>query len=334
MNNQQVTMMTMMPAAQAHKSIQELRPKLMMTQPQMPVDYGMTSMHIPMTTLSPMSTEESSSSQLEWPKNQSQQLQNGMKKEKQITTMSLETDQIQKPWKDLNQKEESSGENEEVNTMAMYLSLWNQSHPDQSNDTTFGMTNIDPKTTTTTSQTTTLYGRIDDYELYVDEDVDVGAVAHIDDSSVEGEVVSKKRRREWQWEDYEERDDSYRREVKRVKEVEEGVERKIAKEMRKDIKMIRGRRFDKALAYSWGKKILTRSITAIAATEALGQYWKGVALRTYLLYQGYEEELDEVDNISARQVRRLKLKELKSTKDRLRIIYELRSREATEITSE
>ncbi|CAG8664826.1 9489_t:CDS:1, partial [Paraglomus occultum] len=166
-------------------------------------------------------------------------------------------------------KLENSGNKEDSNT----------SH----NDNIPGMENIIPNWTSKMTNSVSLTNvsldmtKIDEYELYVDgfdEERELELVAPVYHNSIEGGVVNikkKKGREEERWEDYIERDESYRNGVKRLKGVEERMKRRIAEEMRKDVEMIKGKVFDKSLAYFWGKELCKKKNVSIVSRKAFGR---------------------------------------------------------------
>ena len=74
--------------------------------------------------------------------------------------------------------------------------------------------------------------------------------------------------------------------------------------MRKDVEMIKGVVYDKALAYNWGKDIYHKRDVSHLSWKTFGRYWREVAVKTYILYRGVKEDMD-YDDYSARQVKRL-----------------------------
>jgi len=127
------------------------------------------------------------------------------------------------------------------------------------------------------------------------------------------------------WEEYVEKDEAYREKVSRELAVEKEIIIPIRKRMKKDYKMMRGKRFDKTIAYYWGKEIDTKRHVSILAYKIFGYHWRQLAVNTYRLYRGIEEDLYE-EEPKPREIRRMNRKDLQLENQRRRTLKALNKR--------
>ena len=214
--------------------------------------------------------------------------------------------------------------------------------------TTMSEVDVPPEMRTTTASTTELYQDLqqflnhtdeskvgnrewqsqltnsyDEWELFVDQDEWTE-----NENEAEGadlEKIDSRYGDEIRWEEYVEEDNNYKRKVSRVREVEKGVKEEIARRMKKDIKMMKGRRFDKSLAYYWGKEIVNKRFVSGVAYKVFGVHWRTIAVNIYRLYQGLEEDLSD-DELGPWEIRYMKLKELKAENKKRRTLKALNKR--------
>ncbi|CAG8609510.1 1549_t:CDS:1 [Paraglomus occultum] len=148
--------------------------------------------------------------------------------------------------------------------------------------------------------------------------------------SIEGvELVRKKDRRrfgdEKRWEQFSGNDESFQKKVKRSKAIEKGMGKEIAEQMRKDFRMMKGRRFDKSLAMYWGKEILTKRSVSKLAYQIIGKYGRKLMVNAYLLYEGLDEDY-QFDDLSSREIFRMKLEEIEEENKKRRTLQALHKR--------
>ena len=89
--------------------------------------------------------------------------------------------------------------------------------------------------------------------------------------------------------------------------------------------MMKGKRFDKSLAYYWGKEIVNKRFVSGVAYKIFGVHWRTIAVNTYRLYQGLEEDLSD-DELGPWEIRYMKLKELKAENKKRRTLKALNKR--------
>jgi hypothetical protein len=141
---------------------------------------------------------------------------------------------------------------------------------------------------------------------------------------------------ESRWDEFRSREENYEYEIernvvvqeksRRVGAIERGLKRELVDRMKRDSKMMKGKRFDQKLVYYWGKEIVTKPNVSKLAYRTFGKHWRLISIRMYQLYRGLEDELETEDiapwtlwktkhsDIEAENKKRRALKALKQRK--------------------
>jgi hypothetical protein len=137
------------------------------------------------------------------------------------------------------------------------------------------------------------------------------------------------------WDEFRSRDRNYEYEVERKEVVQEKsrrirtVERRMKKElvdrMKRDLKMMKGKRFDQKLAYYWGREISTKRHISKQAYQTFGVHWRIIAVKMYQLYQGLEDELG-TEEIDPWKLRNMRQDEAKANNQKRRTLKALNQR--------
>jgi len=115
------------------------------------------------------------------------------------------------------------------------------------------------------------------------------------------------------------------RESRRIRTLERKIKRELVDRMKRDLKMMKGKRFDQKLAYYWGKEISTKRHVSKQAYQTFGVHWRIIAVRMYQLYQGIEDELDTED-IGPWKLRNMKQDEAKAENKKRQTLKALNQR--------
>jgi len=111
------------------------------------------------------------------------------------------------------------------------------------------------------------------------------------------------------WEEYRGKDKEWEKKVRRT-EAEFGSIRGLKRQMNEDRADLQGKGYDRTLAYAWGKAIHEKPHVSSMAYRIFGSPTRLLALKTYLLYQGCEEDI-ETDYLSRDKVRKMSHDQLK-----------------------
>ena len=116
------------------------------------------------------------------------------------------------------------------------------------------------------------------------------------------------------WEEYRGKDKEWEKKVRRT-EAEFGSIRGLKRQMNEDRADLQGKGYDRTLAYAWGKAIHEKPHVSSMAYRIFGSPTRLLALKTYLLYQGCEEDI-ETDYLSRDKVRKMSHDQLKKENSR------------------
>ncbi|CAG8654104.1 5735_t:CDS:2 [Paraglomus brasilianum] len=131
----------------------------------------------------------------------------------------------------------------------------------------------------------------------------------------EEELIKRKEKRRRKnnnvnrWEEYKGKDKEWEKKVRRT-EAEFGSIRGLKRQMNEDRANLQGKGYNRTLAYAWGKAIYEKPHVSSMAYRIFGSPTRLLALKTYLLYQGCEEDI-ETDYLSQDKVRKMSHDQLK-----------------------